>query len=53
MAFHHVHPISTHFDNDLKMAHATTSYHSWSNLYNPPFVFSHKIPNISYHNPWL
>jgi len=36
MAFHHVRPSATHFDNDLKMAHAATSHHSWSNLYEPP-----------------
>jgi len=27
MAFHHVHPASTHFDNDLMMAYATTCHH--------------------------
>jgi len=36
MTFHHVHTASTHFDNDLKMTHAVTSHHSWSNLYEPP-----------------
>jgi len=25
IAFHHVHPVSTHFDNNLKIAYAATS----------------------------
>jgi len=37
MAFHHVHPASTHFDEDLNMAHATTSLP----LVVPPLRASH------------